>query len=248
MKSNGYFNIALVIALIAASAVVYLAQIAIFRRTVDTFFYMVQDFAFLPVQVLLVTLVINDLLKRREKAALQHKMNMVIGAFFVESGEELLVKFAEFDAQTPDIRDALRIRGDWTDRDFAAARSRLRDHPYEMDARRGNLAELKEYLLAKREAVFLMLANPNLLEHETFTDLLWAVSHVTEELARRKDLTELPESDLRHIAADVRRAYERLLSEWLTYVLHLKRAYPFMYSLVVRTNPFDTAASPIVTE
>ena len=38
------------------------------------------------------------------------------------------------------------------------------------------------------------------------------------------------------------RAYERLLSEWLGYLKHLKAQYPYLYSFAVRTNPFDAAA------
>ncbi len=70
--------------LILLSAMSYLFQIIIFRRTSDTFFYMVQDIAFVPIQVLLVTLIINELLHRRERRSTLNKMNMVIGAFFKE--------------------------------------------------------------------------------------------------------------------------------------------------------------------
>jgi len=50
--------------LLAVSAVAYFVQIIIFRRTEDTFFYMLQDIAFVPIQVLLVTLILNELLRR----------------------------------------------------------------------------------------------------------------------------------------------------------------------------------------
>jgi len=60
----------LTIALVAISAVFYLIQVTIFHRTEDTFFYMLQDIAFVPVQVLLVTLFLNQLLTMREKRAL----------------------------------------------------------------------------------------------------------------------------------------------------------------------------------
>jgi hypothetical protein len=47
-----------------------------------------------------------------------------------------------------------------------------------------------------------------------------------------------------HVANDLKRAYVLLLSQWITYVKHLKTAYPFIFSLVIRTNPFDPEASP----
>ena len=64
------------------------------------------------------------------------------------------------------------------------------------------------------------------------------------ELARRNDLTKLPEPDYDHLSGDITRAYRELLSEWLSYAAHLRRQYPYMYSLVVRVNPFNPDASP----
>jgi len=34
--------------------------------------------------------------------------------------------------------------------------------------------------------------------------------------------------------------------EWLAYVQHLKKNYPYMYSLSVRLNPFNPEASPVI--
>ena len=91
-----------------------------------------------------------------------------------------------------------------------------------------------------------LLNNPNLLEHDSFTDLLWAVFHLTAELAHRKDLGSLPETDCEHIAGDIKRAYSSLAHEWLNYMKHLKNNYPYLFSLAIRTNPFDVNASPVV--
>jgi hypothetical protein len=33
--------------------------------------------------------------------------------------------------------------------------------------------------------------------------------------------------------------------EWLAYMKHLKHAYPYLFSLAMRTNPFEAEASPI---
>ena len=86
-----------------------------------------------------------------------------------------------------------------------------------------------------------------MLEHESFTDLLWAVFHLTEELDNRKDVTQLPDSDYDHLSGDIKRAYSLLISAWLAYMGHLKTDYPYLFSLAVRTNPFDPQASPEVS-
>jgi hypothetical protein len=43
----------------------------------------------------------------------------------------------------------------------------------------------------------------------------------------------------------MKRAYLLLISEWLAYLKHLKENYPYLFSLSVRTNPFDPNASPV---
>lgn len=88
-----------------------------------------------------------------------------------------------------------------------------------------------------------LLENPNLLEHEEFTDLLWSVFHLAEELAYRKKLTGLSVSDYEHLSSDIIRVYSHILVQWLDYLEHLKSNYPFLFSLEMRTNMFDKNAS-----
>ena len=92
-----------------------------------------------------------------------------------------------------------------------------------------------------------LLENPNLMEHERFTDLLWAVLHFEEELEARVNAEGPLPADEAHLGVDARRAYTALLAEWLFYVQHLKADYPYLFSLVVRMHPFQDAPSPIVT-
>ena len=100
--------------------------------------------------------------------------------------------------------------------------------------------------MSRKPYVMNLLSNPSLLEHESFTDLMWATSHLAEELAYREDFGKLPDTDYAHLAVDIARAYRLLVAEWVHYARHLKDNYPYMYSLVVRVNPFCAHASPIV--
>ena len=45
-----------------------------------------------------------------------------------------------------------------------------------------------------------LLENPNLLEQEAFTEQLWAVFHLADELQYRIDLPHLSNSDYRSLA------------------------------------------------
>jgi len=40
--------------------------------------------------------------------------------------------------------------------------------------------------------------------------------------------------------------YRNLALQWLKYMEHLKVNYPYLFSLSLRTNPFDRNATPIV--
>ena len=56
----------------------------------------------------------------------------------------------------------------------------------------------------------------------------------------------MPDTDYKHLSGDIKRAYTLLIHEWLDYMKHLKDNYPYLFSLAMRTNPFDRDASPIV--
>lgn len=234
------------LSLIALSAVLFLAQIEIFHSTRDTFFYLLQDLAFLPIQVLLVTIVLEQLLILRERQNMLKKLNMVISVFFTEAGTDLLKILSEFEPLPDQLRKELLISGEWGNRRFTTAINIFRTHKHQIEVEDKRLERLRHFLLAKREFLLVLLENPTLLEHDAFTNLLLAVFHLVDELAHRQDMSGLPGSDYKHLAGDVQRAYQLLIIEWLAYMKHLKEDYPYLFSLAIRTNPFDINASPIV--
>lgn len=233
-------------ALIALSVVIYFVQIQLFKTPRDTFFYLFQDIAFVPIQVLLVTIIINEVLNIREKRSLLRKLNMVIGAFFSEAGMSLLQSFPDFDLHYEKLRESLIVKTGWSNQDFVRAQKTVRDYDYSVDSRKGDLGSLKVFLMEKRSFLLRLLENPNLLEHRSFTNLLRAVFHLTEELTFRRNLNNLPQTDYEHLSGDIKRAYVLLISEWLAYMKYLRDYYPYLFSLALRTNPFDPDASPEV--
>jgi hypothetical protein len=188
-------------------------------------------------------LVLHRLLVYREKQSILKKLNMVIGTFFSEVGTELLKKLSRFDPQSADIGRQLVVTKDWVDKDFMKIARSVHARQSNINSKKEPLDEAKDFLVSKRPFLLTLLENPNLLEHESFTDLLWAVFHLTDELAHRTDLKRLPDSDYEHLAGDMKRAYHKLLVQWLEYMKHLKRDYPYLFSLAMRTNPFDVNAS-----
>jgi hypothetical protein len=87
-----------------------------------------------------------------------------------------------------------------------------------------------------------------IFEHESFTDLILALDHLIKEMKARGDLAVLPLIDKNHLQGDIRRVYERLIPEWLKYMEYLKTHYPYLFSLAMRTNPFDSKASVVIQQ
>ena len=245
MKRLGWQAI-LGIFLILSSSVLYLIHFVIFRDAHHIFLYVIGDIAFVPIEVLLVTLVLHHLLSAREKRAKLEKLNMIVGAFFSEIGIKLLTLFSDFDPKLDEVRKNLIVTHSWSDQQFADIHRQLRKYDYNVDIQTNDLQNLKSLLIGERDFLLRLLENPNLLEHETFTQLLRAIFHLLEELAYREDFRSLPKEDYEHLANDVKRAYVLLSQHWLDYMKHLKKYYPFLFSLAMRTNPFDQTASPII--
>ncbi len=233
---------------VAVSIVLYIIHYLIFQNIHFLSEYTLFYFAFMPIEVIFVTLVLDQLLEKREVAERMEKLNMVIGVFFSEEGTRLLHEFASSDPDIEEIRHDLVVGQKWTGKQFDDASKRLKEHPHKIDINKIDKEKLRDFLVGKREFSVRLLENPVILEHESFTELLRAVFHMTEELEFRRDLNALPASDLAHLNGDMERAYSRLISTWLDYMRYMKNRYPYLYSLAMRTNPFDVNASPIVTQ
>ena len=239
------FLIYLTLAFLALSGIFYFVHFVIFRDVHHIFIYMVGDLAFLPLEVLLVVVIIERVLARREKQAKLQKLNMVVGAFFTEAGNHLLGSLLKYFGNRAEISERMSVSADWNHKDFKQAADYAYNLKLELDASDVDLEELKKFLSEKRTFILTLLENPNLLEHDRFTDLLWAVTHLDEELEARHTLKDLPAKDLEHLAGDIQRMYDHLASEWLDYVEHLQANYPFLFSLILRTHPFQEESSPI---
>ncbi len=149
MRRNGNrlgSGIALVAVLLASSAALYALQLLVFRRTEDTFYYLLQDAAFLPIQVILVTFVLNALLARREKQHVLRKLSMVIGAFFGEVGNRLLAQCVAADPHRDSLREAFADPAVWATTE-RAAQDRMRGRDFRVAPSAADLENLKAFLV-----------------------------------------------------------------------------------------------------
>jgi hypothetical protein len=246
LLSRMNWKVALGVSLIILSAILYSVHYIIFGDARQMMMFFLGDLAFLPIEVFLVTIVVSQIFTEREKRTLLKKLNMVIGAFFSEVGTRLLRECVRVDKDAAEKRERLASAGTWRDKRVKELAIFFKRCAYRAEPAVEDFECLKQFLTGKREFMLGLLENPNLLEHESFTEMLWAVFHLTEELDAREDFSKLPPTDVAHLEGDLKRAYTSITIEWLYYMDHLRTRYPYLFSLAVRTNPFDTAASVIV--
>ncbi len=185
------------------------------------------------------------LLKREEQYRLR-KINMVRGLFFNEVGYDLLSLLSSCDRDIEKTKGRFIVKPDWSNRHFSSVRKVLKKQAFDIDVDRVDIVALFDLLKDKQRFFARLLENPVLVEHEEFTEVLLAVFHLTDELASRDELKDLPRSDIDHLVGDINRAYGLLIEQWFIYLNHVKDQYPYLYSLAVRKNPFDEDATPIV--
>ncbi len=232
-------------ALIASSVCMFAIHLLIFRDLHHIMIYTIHDIAFLPIEVLIVSLFFHRIIESVQKKNMLEKMNMAVGLFFSEGGTELLTMIVAMDKDADEISSELIVAPQWKKKEYETALKRVEKLEGDLQITPDILLEIRELLNSRREFLLSLLGNPNLIEHETFTDMVLAVFHLSEELAARDDLYFLPESDLRHLDIDIMRAYKLLVKEWLRYMENIQRNYPYLFSMAVRTNPLKKNPDPV---
>jgi hypothetical protein len=246
MISNLFKKHSILILLAVVSTALYLLDYFIVGSARDVASSFLGNLAFLPVYVIFVTLIIEQIMRERERQTIMRKLNMVIGVFFSEVGNRLLRELSAYVVMCDDLRSRLQVTGQWKAVDFRMARAFLTSHEPLIDCSGCDKQRLKDFLVSKRGFLVGLLENQNLLEHEQFSDLLWAVFHLVEELDARQTFDNMPTTDIDHINGDIKRAFGNLSREWVDYMKHLKNDYPYLFSLAVRLNPMLENPDPQV--
>ena len=233
------WSIILGMSLISFSILLYGINYLIFGDFEGIFARAMGSLAFVPIQGLVVTLIIAELLVVMGKRSRLQKMRMVVGVFFSELGTNLLMRFCASDAESGAMCDVVESVSNWSTQNVPTLLEDLETNKFDAGMDRNQLEGLGEFLVTERNFLARLLENPNLLEDERFTEMLWAVFHLTEELDARSGMSSVPDSDLEHLNVDVTRAYSLLFREWLYYMKHLHGSYPFLFSFAMRINPLD---------
>lgn len=246
MKEDTRWKLIAGLGLITLSLALLTIHYLIFQDSHHLFIFLVGDLAFIPIEVLVVTLIIDQMLESREKQRKIEKLNMVIGTFFSAIGTPLLTRISRSDPAIDQVKPRLVIGTDWNVAAFADVKVCLNNYSCNVVITHIDIESLRTFLVDNEDFLLRIVENPMVFEHESFTDLVFAINHLTEELKAREDLTMLPDADKNHLSNDIQRVYRQLMLEWIRYMEYLKIHYPYLFSLAMRKNPFDPAASVII--
>ncbi len=248
MKEDTRWKLVAGVLLVTLTLAMFTAHYMIFQDAHHLFIFFVGDLAFIPIEVLVITLIIDQMLESREKQQRMEKLNMVIGTFFSRIGTPLLEQLVQADTDIDHLKEHLIIGTDWHNEMFRDVQTCLKDHSCSVAIDLIDMESLKSFLASHEDFLLRLVENPMVFEHETFTDLILAINHLDEELKARDNLFSLPLSDLAHLAKDIQRVYSQLVPEWLKYMEYLKEHYPYLFSLAIRKNPFDQTASVVIRQ
>ena len=215
--------------------------------------YVWTHLGFIPVDILLVAFLLDEIIEKKEKEAMLEKLDMLMSTFFSEVGNDLISQLSSVNKYKANTENLKSIK-DWDQKDYENKLAELKDASIDFSAnipveqREEFLESLRDLLVNKREFIVNLINNPNLLEKEEFTGLINAILHLDEELEHRTDLALVNDADFGHLNGDMQRVYNKLVYEWVYYLKYLHKHYPYMIALVIRTNPFDEDASVYVKE
>lgn len=225
--------------LIFISFVVYVIHYAVFKDLHHLLVFLVEDIAFIPIEVLIVSLILEKILEKRELNHKMEKMNMIIGVFFSEIGNEILRLIAESDGNTDQIKDQYMASENWYAGGQKVQIASTYAYAHNIDMQKLDLQRLKNILSGKNDFLITLMENPVLMEHDNFTDMIMGLFHIKEEFSYRKEIAEMNEKDIKHLKGDVERVYKPIVIEWIRYMNHMKEEYPYLFMTAMKHNPYD---------
>ncbi|MDD5922790.1 MAG: hypothetical protein PUC44_06395 [Eubacteriales bacterium] len=199
----------LVLILAAVSAGIYALQILFFHDPGTTFFYIFQDLAFIPISIAITTVVVGSIMDERSKRDSRAKTRMLMGTFFSGIGAKLMVVLLRAADHTIAAKDAMASCYSRVPEEERIERIRQTDFNITLDQE--TYDQTRELLEGWETELMILSSNPLLLEHETFTELLFGLFQLMDEFRLRGNYENLNEDAVSHMGEDFSRVLRLLL-------------------------------------
>lgn len=228
----------LILLLLCASALLYAIHYLIFRDLHHLAIFGLHELAFVPLEVILVTLGLDQLVEKTHREEARSKVSIIETLYFNESGGTMLRYLTSFDPDAARLRELLQVTEDWHSSDFRQAIRQLKSYPFLLDLDRIDFFGLHYHLSQRHEYYRSMLENPALTQSEAFTEMIMKVYLLWEELDGRTNLYQLPEKDRSYLAELLHEIYRELTEYWLDNVYNHSIHNRFRLHRAVESNPF----------
>lgn len=228
----------LILLLLCASALLYAIHYLIFRDLHHLAIFGLHELAFVPLEVILVTLGLDQLVEKTHREEARSKVSIIETLYFNESGGTMLRYLASFDPDAARLRELLQVTEDWHSSDFRQAIRQLKSYPFLLDLDRIDFFGLHYHLSQRHEYYRSMLENPALTQSEAFTEMIMKIYLLWEELDGRTNLYQLPEKDRSYLAELLHEIYRELTEYWLDNVYNHSIHNRFRLHRAIESNPF----------
>lgn len=228
----------LILLLLCASALLYAIHYLIFRDLHHLAIFGLHELAFVPLEVILVTLGLDQLVEKTHREEARSKVSIIETLYFNESGGTMLRYLTSFDPDAVRLRELLQVTEDWRSSDFRQAIRQLKSYPFLLDLDRIDFFGLHYHLSQRHEYYRSMLENPALTQSEAFTEMIMKIYLLWEELDGRTNLYQLPEKDRSYLAELLHEIYRELTEYWLDNVYNHSIHNRFRLHRAVESNPF----------
>lgn len=240
-----YKNIVVLgIVLIGLSFILNAIHFMIFNDLHHILIFLLADIAFIPLEVFFVSIVLERIIEKRDQQQIMKKINMLVGLFYQELGNQLLSVLVKADECTDDV-NKIEVDFTWTQEEYYKLSNKINDHNHSIDIHRIDLEVLFSLLEENKSMIIQLIMNPSLQEHETFSDVLMSSIHLYDELIQR-NIHSFTADDFAHLKVDVERVYKNLSKEWVTYMNHLQYDYPYLFLTAIKSNPYDNRNKKII--
>ena len=228
----------LILLLLCTSALLYAIHYLIFRDLHHLAIFGLHELAFVPLEVILVTLGLDKLVEKTHREETRSKVSIIETLYFNESGGTMLRYLTSFDPDAARLRELLQVTESWRSSDFRQAIRQLKSYPFLLDLDRIDFFGLHYHLSQRHEYYRSMLENPALTQSEAFTEMIMKIYLLWEELDGRTNLYQLPEKDRNYLAELLHEIYRELTEYWLDNVYNHSIHNRFRLHRAIESNPF----------
>ena len=95
--------------------------------------YVWTHLGFIPVDILLVAFLLDEIIEKKEKEAMLEKLDMLMSTFFSEVGNDLISQLSSVNKYTANTENLKSIK-DWDDKDFDAKLAELKSASIDFQA------------------------------------------------------------------------------------------------------------------